>query len=624
MRVTREGRAPIGALIALFCVIAFCGCGEKETGGVQPNLPPETALAYAPGEGDTVDYRVRLNWFGWDPDGEVTHFLARWDSLDWFATVRTESVFLVETRTSLRDSPHDYRPHTFEVKSVDNDGAEDPTPESVTFTATNAHPDTEILSGPSGVVGAFAEFEWIGTDADGEVAGYGYRLSRRDGYEWVVVAVEDSLGADETAVLFGPIDAHAIRHRFEVWAVDDQGAADRTPATREFTTTSWGPELRIRTNHLGNRGFIGTDWDSPEHVPPIEILAGEHLVFDWSAEPDVVGYRHAYDDTLVWPEWSLEDRHFEVVAEPGLRTLYVSAKDLAERQVRGRIRLDVREATLDGYILIVDDYNWLEQFPQWGTDEDRSTLYDHAVAPFGMRIEWDTSEQASGSSRLAEPPDVEILGGASTVIWYTDGEQTALAWLFDEYNRGYNPLAGYLRIGGNLLFCGFETVQQIASRPYPVETTPSDTSTSLTFLRDGLHIGRAESSGQSANKSRPWQYGYCFYGAVPSEPGFFEPMYIDSLGKWWPIYGSSHPNYSHGGLPMVEKLVAYEGEAVGAFGIDSFLNMGFDGETCALLHLTGSDRGNVCYLGFPLYYLQTPHVEAFFDELLPLFGEERR
>ena len=101
-------------------------------------------------------------------------------------------------------------------------------------------------------------------------------------------------------------------------------------------------------------------------------------------------------------------------------------------------------------------------------------------------------------------------------------------------------------------------------------------------------------------------------------------MYIDSLGKWWPIYGSPIQNYSRGGLPMVEKLGPSSGSAVGVFEIDAFLNTGFDGEVCALMRLSGSDRGNVCYAGFPLYYLQTAGVEAFFGELLTRFGEERR
>lgn len=625
MNTLGGGRTAIVASIAVVALIVLAGCGEKDSGGVEPNIPPETHLTYAPDEGDTVAYAVRMNWFGWDPDGEVTHFLARWDSLDWFATVETESTFVVETRPDRRDSLHSYRSHTFDIKAVDNDGAEDPTPESVTFTAANAHPDTEILSGPSGVTGMFAEFEWIGSDSDGEVVGYGYRLSRREGYDWVVIASEDSLGADETVVLFGPLEGHAVRHRFEVWAVDDRGAADQTPATGEFIPTSWGPDLRIRTNHLGTHTFIGTDWDGPGQGHPIEVLAGERVVFDWFAKYDIVGYTHAYDDTSNWPPWSILDTHFEVVLEPGLHALYVCAKDHAGRRVRGRIRLDVREANLDGYILVVDDYDWLEHFPEWGTDDDRSTFYDQMVAPYGARIEWEPSEHTDPAG--PRPPDVQTLSGASTVIWYTDGERTTLQRLFDtypEYHPAYNALAGYLRVGGNLVLCGWKAIHEIAHAPYPFEAAPGDTSWAAVFIRDLLHVGRAEYTGYSANKQIPWRYGYCFYGAVPSDPGLFEPMYIDSLGKWSPMYDDPNPNYAKCGLPAVEMHEPYGGSALEIFEIDAFLNMEFDGQTCGLLYLSGSDRGNVCYLGFPLYYLQTDGVQALFDELLPLFGEERR
>ena len=49
--------------------------------------------------------------------------------------------------------------------------------------------------------------------------------------------------------------------------------------------------------------------------------------------------------------------------------------------------------------------------------------------------------------------------------------------------------------------------------------------------------------------------------------------------------------------------------------------MNFEDRTCALLSPTGSDHGNVCYFGFPLYYLQTPQVQAAFERLLEIFGE---
>jgi hypothetical protein len=622
-RQVRHSRLSI-AFLTLCAALALSGCGDKGAGGVDPNLPPETTLAFAPDEGDTVVYRVRLNWFGWDPDGEVTHYLARWDSLDWFSTVSTDSVFVVETEPDRPDSSHSYRPHTFEVKAVDNDGAEDPTPASVTFTAMNAHPDTEILSGPSGAVGAFAEFEWAGSDPDGQVAGYGYRLSIRDGYDWIVVASADSLGADENVELFGPLDYG--RHRFEVWAIDDRGAADPSPAADEFTVASEWPALRIRTNHLGTFTYTGPSWESgPFDHQPVEVLAGEQLVFDWYALPDIVGYRHAYDDTTVWPEWSIDDTHLEVLADPGLHTLYVCAEDLLGRVVRGWIRLDVHEASLDDYILVVDDYDLREEHPEWGTDADRSAFYDLLVASFGNRVEWEPSQHTDSGGPL--PPDVATLSGASTVVWYADGQETTFRRLFGDIFHSpptYNPLAGYMRIGGNLVLCGFETLQEILGSAYPIETSPGDTSLPHTFVRDVLGVGRAESSGQAANKDIPWRYGYCFHGAVPTDHGLFEPMYIDSLGKWSPIYEMDHPNYRRGGLPMVEKLEAYQSAALPIFEIDSYLNMEFDGEVCGLLALSGSDRGNVCYLGFPLYYLKTDDVQAFFDVLLPLFGEERR
>ena len=69
--------------------------------------------------------------------------------------------------------------------------------------------------------------------------------------------------------------------------------------------------------------------------------------------------------------------------------------------------------------------------------------------------------------------------------------------------------------------------------------------------------------------------------------------------------------------------VLYDGHPIETHGVEAFLNVNFQDRTCVLLSPTGTDRGNVCYFGFPLYYLQTAQVKAVFDKLLPLFGEER-
>jgi hypothetical protein len=72
---------------------------------------------------------------------------------------------------------------------------------------------------------------------------------------------------------------------------------------------------------------------------------------------------------------------------------------------------------------------------------------------------------------------------------------------------------------------------------------------------------------------------------------------------------------------VVDAVETYGGAGIESHVIDSYLNYNFHDRTCMLLSPTGTDRGNVCYLGFPLYYLKTFQVKAFFDELLLLFGE---
>ena len=41
-----------------------------------------------------------------------------------------------------------------------------------------------------------------------------------------------------------------------------------------------------------------------------------------------------------------------------------------------------------------------------------------------------------------------------------------------------------------------------------------------------------------------------------------------------------------------------------------------------MLYVTGDNHGNICYFGFPLYYLRTEQVEPVIDRVLELFGEE--
>jgi hypothetical protein len=214
---------------------------------------------------------------------------------------------------------------------------------------------------------------------------------------------------------------------------------------------------------------------------------------------------------------------------------------------------------------------------------------------------------------------------SSTVVWYYDHEEPALRTAFDPAARRYAPLAGYVRGGGNLILAGWKGISHIVGEDYPIEVTDADTTAGRVFVRDALGIDRAENSGLAANKGSPWTYGYCFYGAVPKNPlgtGVqLEAMYIDSLGTWWPLYGMDNPNYSHGGLPMVDALRSWSGGGVEAQVTDAYLNMNFEREPCTIVAVPEEGYGQACYFGFPLYYLQAPQVRRVFYTLLERCGE---
>ncbi len=99
-------------------------------GVARPNVLPLTTLsASAPEPGPGGGYLLRLNWFGWDPDGSIDHYEYRITEdgavSDWVHTVSTDSVFIIGPEITLA--------WQMGVRAVDNEGEADPSPSKVTF-----------------------------------------------------------------------------------------------------------------------------------------------------------------------------------------------------------------------------------------------------------------------------------------------------------------------------------------------------------------------------------------------------------------------------------------------------------------------------------------------------------
>ena len=98
-------------IVALTALLLLAACSKQNPGAISQNVPPETTLSFVSDAGDTTEFRVHLRWGGNDPDGEVVAYLARWDTLDWFAASGTDSVFVLTADDSSDSAASVRRPH---------------------------------------------------------------------------------------------------------------------------------------------------------------------------------------------------------------------------------------------------------------------------------------------------------------------------------------------------------------------------------------------------------------------------------------------------------------------------------------------------------------------------------
>lgn len=206
-------------------------CNKSEISGLKaPNSLPDTYLANIPPQ-NTPDqlysFRLTFSWDGRDEDGVIVGFYYRYDDMEWTFTDKRSGTFSFK-------SPDSINYHQFSVKAVDNDGAEDPTPDTRAFyTCQNQNPHTEIISGPAEGEELFMlpeitetwqglEIRFKGTDDDGTISGYEYTVD--DTTKWTFIE-NDFIRLTQV---------NEGEHKFYVRAIDDAQGKDLTPAMLMF------------------------------------------------------------------------------------------------------------------------------------------------------------------------------------------------------------------------------------------------------------------------------------------------------------------------------------------------------------------------------------------------------
>lgn len=217
----------------LLLAIIILSCAEDITGQKNQNIPPQTTVFV---QGDTLNLTQSIqtiHWDGSDADGFVVGFYYTWANNpgpgDWIWTTKTTEIFALQ----ITGSDTSYR---FQVKAVDNDGAEDPTPAVQVFPIENSPPTIRwtTLSNIPDTTFTVASFVWAASDLDGDSTIVIFEYSLDTAANWQSIR-----GTRRQLILNADSGLVAGDHAFYIRSVDVAGA--RSPAIRmpEDPTKFW-------------------------------------------------------------------------------------------------------------------------------------------------------------------------------------------------------------------------------------------------------------------------------------------------------------------------------------------------------------------------------------------------
>ncbi len=669
----RVGFAPAFVIAAL---VSGCGSGiePRDDRDLFPvgNARPTTEIVDPRLAGEEETFSLLVSWKGNDDDGTVAGFEIAVDDTDsWYFTTAFDSQFifhaqqccLVDTLQSSSGSdslvPISFDFHTLFVRAIDNEGAEDATPDHISFTSTNFFPKTVLQRGPSGSGGiqntaTSVILEWEGQDKDGEVAGYRYKLNpidddpRTDGRPWIEV------GADCTFVRLTELftaqfigDRRGF-HKFTVLSIDDAGAEEqlidepRNQRRWESLQTISGT-LVIQSNVMGSRsGF--SDFEG-------QIFEGTRVFFDWRGDASLYGglilcYQHAFDQQEVFSACDINATHFppdrdDFIPTIGSHTLFVNAFDDAGQTLRASFPFVVLRGPgsidpVNRRILYVDDFNnggRGEGSTEFPGDPKENAYWDTLLTGY--------PHSSFDCDIEADIPTSRIVGENSTIIWYVDDLDTQLETSNLPLNFR-NPMGPYMNGGGNLIYCGNNLTDVY---------TPDNRYDPVEVLTPGCPHRQQFTYGGACGFCLDWYPAFCDTG-LTLVYDFFRirssfnvtldggvKTNLDSLRSLSPLvpslrfdlnkkgFGADGRPLLEDGLTECEFYVLREpdlGDPNPVIPLWSYIdNEGVDHGVCAF-YIPKSEqtgRGHILVIGFPPFYTDTFQMQAILRTFLDLFGE---
>lgn len=362
---------PALAVLSVTAGLVLAGCAKTGSPVRIPNEPPRIGVTYAPIQGDTTYYSVRIHWVGSDTDGQVVRYDYAEDPVPgqdtaWVRTARSEVTIFWRSPDPTMPLPNLGSPilsrgyHTFAIRAIDNNGARSALA-TRSFTSRTIAPSTQIerprptRQQPASTTPSVT-ISWRGDDPDGEARQTPVR------YAWKVVPayeiqpdnpegitdarVQDyfgqfaddrfadwgSLSGDTTSVVLDGLTPQT-RYYFAVVAFDEAGAfeprfhMDYNVLQFRPTLDKLGPSITVWNEYFFRTQRIGGISVAPSRFFDLEVPADAAITLNWIGAPPagavLTGYRWCLDiangdildetprqdddDFAHWSAWSLNE-----------------------------------------------------------------------------------------------------------------------------------------------------------------------------------------------------------------------------------------------------------------------------------------------------------------------------
>lgn len=448
----------------------------------------------------------------------------------------------------------------------------------------NLPPNTTMANIPKDgdTLFALVTLHWDGEDYDGYIVKYQYRyityhLTKGDSI------IKDWEETDKTSLTIPFESSDEINlQKFQVRAVDNDGAVDPTPAEKVFYTLKATPPVTKISYPSNNQTFFAieqtTDWWRGILLTyKAKDQDGEVVEYAWSVDN---GPWHWTPDTSTY----IPPSEFKGPLE-GEHTIKVISRDNTNLvdPIGDSIKIKLIIPKFDKDILIIDDTDE-KNFPSGIKAPDDS------VDAFYSRV-FGTTDQIDIAK--GEIITRDIIGRYKLIVWHADDKPTIRPKAITQYT---DTLKDYLSVGGNLLVSGWRIMRSFAWRQnFPAFFEPTS------FVGEFLHVISVDETSIIGDFT------------LAAGAGSFNSISVDSvkLANVFPYYGK---------LGEIDLILQRAGFARPIYTYQNQLNSQFwyyRGRVIGIVYY--GTVYNVAVLGFPLYFMKEDEVKLFANNLLLSF-----